>query len=408
MSTDLRGTTRWRVRTLLRSFVRLLLWVLPARPHVVISGMPTLEGNAIEMVRATAPRYDGVVYWLAPDPALAKKMAPDLVRDGGTVRVLAHRSPGAVLATVTARVVMFTHGVFGNPAPVQRKRWVNLWHGGGIKGNLMAFEDGEPIIRSHYLVAATRRIGEILAAQSRVPSGGLLVEGNPRVAQFARAEVARLVASDVVPGEPFVLWMPTYRRNRGQGLVSGWSETGDAHVDVNASMVQGVATLASIGVHVVVKPHPQDAENRVVEGATVITNEDLAEAGVQLYELIGAAAGLLTDYSSVWIDFLVLDRPIGFIVPDAHEYADGRGFNPPDALDWLPGPQLTSVEDFASFGRDVLGGGELNRDRRRDVATHWGHVRHLDAPDRILDDLDRDGAFRGRLRPRPISTAVAP
>lgn len=406
MAVELRGTLRWRLRILFRDGVRLVMAMTPSRPYVVISGMPTTEGNATEMVRATARRYQGRVYWLVPDVLVARQL---LAADGGLgdsagVEILAHRSWRAVLRVVTAQVLMFTHGVFGNPAPVKRKTMVNLWHGGGIKGNIMAFQDGEPIIRSDYLVAATTRIGAILARQSRVRDDGLLVFGNPRVALFSRpADPESLARLGISSHQPFVVWMPTFRQNRGHGLVSGWSEVGAEPSSVNATAALGVEALARRGLTVVIKPHPQDAESRTVAGATIVTNEDLAKAGVHLYQLLASSAGLLTDYSSVWIDYLGLDRPIGFVVPDLDAYSDQRGFDPPDSLDWLPGERVLTDEDFVAFANDVAEGGALTRSRRRDVAQHWGHVYYPDAPDRILDELDRRGVFGSRLGAREVT-----
>jgi hypothetical protein len=39
----------------------------PPSPHLVIHGFPVDEGNAVEMLRASARRYPGSVYWLVPD-----------------------------------------------------------------------------------------------------------------------------------------------------------------------------------------------------------------------------------------------------------------------------------------------------------------------------------------------------
>lgn len=379
------------------------MWLTPARSHVVVSGFPATEGNALEMVRSLSARYAGRVFWLVPQADVAEKLLESSgVENGHAVDVLAHRSPQAMWKTVTAELIMFTHGVYGNPAPVAGKTMVNLWHGGGIKGNLMVQDNGEPSIRSDYLVAGTRVIGEILAGQSRVPFDRLLLFGNPRVAQFSRTDRGRLARLGLDPQARFVVWMPTYRKNRGLGLTTGWSDVNEGAADLNVAISEGVRILQEKGVTVVVKPHPQDAESRAVEGALVVSNVELADAGVQLYQLLGMSSGLLTDYSSVWIDYLGLDRPIGFVVPDVDEYSGTRGFDPPDALNWLPGPKLVSRADFAGFARDVIDGGTATRGRRREVAEHWGHVYFEDAPDRILDELSQRGAFRQMLPQRRL------
>jgi CDP-glycerol glycerophosphotransferase len=278
---------------------------------------------------------------------------------------------------------------------------VNLWHGGGFKGAVMSDARGRPAIHSDYLIASSRQFGETLARQSELPAGGLLLTGNPRIDQFTTAATVPLDRLGILTDRPFVLWMPTFRRNKGRGLTASWSDvTRDDAPDVNAVMARGVDILThEFGVSIVVKPHPQDEDSRHIDGVRVVTNEDLRDAGVQLYELIGASSALLTDYSSVWIDYLVLDRPIGFVVPDEAGYASGRGFDPADALDWLPGPKLRTLDDVREFGRDIHDGGSGSSARRREVAEHIGHVSGPRVADRIMDELEARGVFSQPLRP---------
>lgn len=381
--------------------VRWAMALTPRSAHLVIHGFPVDEGNAVEMLRASARRYPGPVYWLVPDVGQGRAELESSGADpSGRIRLVEHRSFAGVRRFVTAEVSMFTHGLYGNPKRVRRKTMVNLWHGGGFKGAVMSDAKGRPAIHSDYLVASSRQFGEILARQCGLPAGGLLLTGNPRIDQFATAASAPVDRLGIPVDRPFVLWMPTFRRNKGRGLTESWSDVKpDDASDVNAVMARGVEILArEFGVSVVVKPHPQDAESRRIDGAFVVTNEDLRNGAVQLYELIGASSALLTDYSSVWIDYLALDRPIGFVVPDERGYTSGRGFDPPDALDWLPGPKLRTLDDVREFGRDIRDGGSRSSARRREVAEHIGHVGGPHVADRIMDELEARGVFSRPLR----------
>lgn len=392
-----------------RNVVRWLLSVTPKRPHVAVSGFPVNEGNAVEMVRACSARYAGKVFWLVPDVEVARAVLVATSADPtGRVLAVRHRSLRGLWAFLTAEASLFTHGMFGSPRRVRRKIMVNLWHGGGFKGSIMCDAAGRPAIHSDFLVASSSQFGHELARQCQLPEGGLLITGNPRTDQFRRNEKVDLSALGIDGGRPFVVWMPTFRHNKGHGLSASWSEMDECHAaSPNEEMAKNVRMLAtSHGIDVVVKPHPQDAELRDIEGAVVVSNDDLQCAGIQLYELLGASAGLITDYSSVWIDYLGLDRPIGFVVPDEDGYSAGRGFNPPDALQWLPGPRLHDAESLRAFAEDVIGSGRTTAPRRREVAAHIGHVTSNNVADDILDHLEQRRVFSAPLAPRAPQTRL--
>lgn len=388
------------LRWIERNIAWFLLAVAPRSRHLVISGFPDAEGNAIEMLRAATERYHGTIYLLVVNAEKARTVLQVAGLDQvENVRLVPRRSAEALWRFGTAEVSMFTHGLFGNPRRVSRKTLVNLWHGGGIKGGLMADERGRSTIHSDYLVAATRQQGQILAQQCRLPAGGLLLTGNPRVDELWQADRARLRPLGIDPDRPFALWMPTFRKNAGHGLTTGWAEApGDtARVDLRAGEV--VAGLAREGIQLVVKPHPSDGENHAVKGALIVTNDLLIRNGLLPYHLIGASDGLLTDYSSVWIDYLALDRPIAFLVPDAESFQSGRGFNPPDALDWLPGPRVEDSTDIARFAQDIREAGALTAARRAEVANRIGLVTRRPVAHAVLDELAARGVFGGKLSP---------
>ncbi len=145
--------------------------------------------------------------------------------------------------------------------------------------------------------------------------------GNPRTDQLWRAvEPDRLAAlgitgrlrgldADVPPG-------PRGRRDAGRSR----SRPTPAERRTAPSSARSLDGLRARGIQLVVKPHPMDADRREWPGAVTVDEADLAAAGVSLYELLGSSSGLVTDYSSVWVDYLLIDRPIAFLVPDRDTY----------------------------------------------------------------------------------------
>lgn len=398
----MKSTLRWVNSRTLEALQR----VTPKSPHAVVYGAPPDEGNAVEVVRGLSRRYRGDIYWFVDGDLRARmgEIPPN-------VYVIVKHSPAAMARYLSAEIVFFTHGLYGDAMPSPRQTFVNLWHGDGIKVEVDRATTHRPMHPSHFLVGGTTVLTRRKANTFRVPEGGLLMTGNPRVDQFSRGvpdgfwdEVG------IDPSHPFVVWLPTFRKTRGYGATAGWSDVRGDGRDVNRCMAVAADRLRAAGLQVLVKPHPRDAEHRFIPGTRLVSNSGLARLSTTLYAVLGQSAGLITDYSSVWTDYLLLDRPIGFVVPDAEAYVKGRGVFPADVLDWLPGRDLSSAAEVEAFASEVQGRSESTASLRHRTAERLGLVRCATATDDLLDELERRGAFLvsrtllPRSGPAPISS----
>ncbi|WP_164519488.1 CDP-glycerol glycerophosphotransferase family protein [Nocardioides ferulae] len=377
-----------------RALVRLLRRLAPIREHVVVTGYPDTEGNAVETVRRLLEHTDAPVVWLVSEltPAGAERVL-ELTPPPGRLRVLGKRSASGFAAYLTARLTFFTHGLYLSPEPPHRKPVVNLWHGDGPKAGLRDPHNLPP--RASWIVSGARVFGERKASFLGVPPDRLLVTGNPRWDQLRRpATDDELRELGLDPGRPIVLFMPTFRSSIAVGARAGWSDAAGTSTRWSSTdMLAGLAAgAAPRGAQVVVKPHPLDAEEYAVDGATCLTNRQLDAAGVALYRLLGRATALVTDYSSVWTDFLVLDRPIGFALADLDDYAGGRGLNVDDLESLLPGPQLVTPGDCTDFVSDALDGAPALAALRATSSARVGLAPVAgSAAGRLLDELAAHG-----------------
>jgi len=73
------------------------------------------------------------------------------------------------------------------------------------------------------------------------------------------------------------------------------------------------------------------------EAFCIVTDDMLAAAQVDFYEMLNAVDLLITDYSSIYFDYLLLDRPIIFTPTDLDQYAETRGFLMEPYDFWAPG-----------------------------------------------------------------------
>ena len=105
------------------------------------------------------------------------------------------------------------------------------------------------------------------------------------------------------------------------------------------------------------------------------------------YEFINCSDALVSDYSSVAIDYLLLDRPLGFTLDDYEAYTESRGWVFDDPLEYMPGEHMYNMQDFENFILDIKNGKDNYKEQRASVRakTHKAAVRYpqdLCSPDK--------------------------
>lgn len=382
MTGSVRNIVLRLVGALLRGAVGRLVRVVPHSRSVVVAAFPQSEGNGLEVARALLRRYPGEVVWLREGDLPAE--VADLVADG--LRVVAKNGLRGLWCYLRAEVVFFTHGLYGSAAPPRNRPVVNVWHGDGPKG-IQPDGGTSGRIRSTYLVGSTTLFTGHQARSLDVPPENVLVTGNPRTDQLTRPATDAQLRDLGIEGD-FVLWLPTFRVPRAVGAVRTVDAVRD---DPGAALDVLVEQLARRGVQLVVKPHPMDADQRRTPGVVTLDQDALERAGVGLYPLLARSVGLVTDYSSVWVDYLLLDRPLAFLVPDRATY--DRELVPPDVLDWVPGELVGPQHPFEEFLADVDSGGCAGAALRAAVADRIGLTSTRAAADELLDALVERGVL---------------
>ena len=159
-----------------------------------------------------------------------------------------------------------------------------------------------------------------------------------------------------------IIWMPTFRESRMNHLSEKHcaTETGLPLIAESASLDQFNAFLNKRNICILLKPHPIQTQKSAFKehrsNIIVVNDEDIAHAGLMLYEMVAQSDALLTDYSSVAADYLLLDKPIGFILSDMEKYKKDRGFVMEDPTTVMPGHHIYSIEDLQGFINDLCDG----------------------------------------------------
>lgn len=168
--------------------------------------------------------------------------------------------------------------------------------------------------------------------------------------------------------ESLVIWMPTFRNEvKGRyGSIEGLSPF-PLMPDDN-SWKELDAQCKKINVRIVIKTHVLQKEYKIpwnsFSNIMRITEDELSAQGIKLYEFLAVTDALVSDYSSVAIDYLIVNKPIAFALDDYKLYKDKRGFVFRNPLDYMPGHHLYNLYDMYDFLRDVVNKNDIYIDKR--------------------------------------------
>lgn len=159
-----------------------------------------------------------------------------------------------------------------------------------------------------------------------------------------------------------VLWMPTFRKSLNNIYPEDHLERNYDLPLLNSNEELHILDelCSGLGIHLCIKRHPlqvnYQGEKERLTNITFVDNKLLVGKRVDLYAFLKYSDGLISDYSSVAIDYLLLDHPIAFALDDFEQYKNSRGFVFENPLDYMPGHHLYTFEDMKQFLQDVAEG----------------------------------------------------
>ena len=83
-----------------------------------------------------------------------------------------------------------------------------------------------------------------------------------------------------------------------------------------------------------------------------------------VFELLSQSDALISDYSGIALDYLVLDRPICDVVDDYDDYEKTRGFVFNDVFEYMPGTKAYIRDDIYNFIEQVSNNIDLYKNER--------------------------------------------
>lgn len=251
---------------------------------------------------------------------------------------------------------------------------IQLWHGCGFKTRAI-FLPCET--RYEYTTVISEKYAEIHADIYGLRDEQVLITGYAKhdwLFQPYEGDLSEILG--VTKASKYIFWLPTFRI--ADDKVSRFNQyelnpdTGLPIVMNKEQLEQLNQLLKELDITVIVKLHPIQKNTLVKDyefsNIAIIKNQELMEKDLVINRLLASADALISDYSSTAIDYLVLDRPIGFTLDDVEEYENSRGFVFEDIRRWLPGKEIFNFAHFCEFIKEIAMGEDSEKEKRNRIS----------------------------------------
>lgn len=242
-----------------------------------------------------------------------------------------------------------------------RKNQISCYMNHGIplkatKGFIQVFEDTD------YVLSPSENINSIIAEQFGARADQLVLCGEPRTDVLFRPEKKEQLTELLQLREysKMVLWTPTFRAHTSASRRDSMKvfPFGLPLMETEEDVKRLREKLEEERVLLVIKPHiHQELSELIVEESRnirVVKQDVLDGLGANVYDLMKFADAMITDYSSIGFDYLLLNRPIGYSIDDMKEYK--IGFSVPDPFEFMPGMHMETMIDLLEFIQNIVDG----------------------------------------------------
>lgn len=269
-------------------------------------------------------------------------------------------------------VIFSTHGDFINDKP-EGALYIELWHGIGSK-KLGFLSDNLSEFDSLWYSTLKRKIDYVIVPSDfwRVVFAGLfnieyarvLSLGFPKINSFSDkkcvSKLNNVLNIDVTKFKKVIYYMPTYRNgcNRSDSSINFdnifFAERYDECLLIDY--------LRKNNYLLCIKKHPSEElnfPNIISNNIKLITEDMLNKANVTVNEIMNASDLLISDYSSLGIEYMFLNKPIIYLISDINEYNEKRGFIFNNYEFWMPGFRASNINELInsidnSFNKKVV------------------------------------------------------
>lgn len=251
--------------------------------------------------------------------------------------------------------------------PSKKQVVFQMWHGMPLK---RIFNFGGEKQREYdfftHILATSPLFAKIISEAVPCSSDKVVICGQPKTDPLKNI----VETLHGISRQKMIFWAPTFRQAK-------YWEQNDADLVsllplvADNSLPEFNEFLQTLDVMIIVKLHPMENCSDDLEikmsNLKIFSHQKFTVQELELYAYLGISSALITDYSSTYIDYLLVNRPIGFTVGNMDEYTRKRGFIFDSPQDYMPGTMIRTQTQLYEFLKSVAAGTDLYAAQRAEI-----------------------------------------
>ena len=352
-------------KTIAKRVLTALNHMIPKGNIILLGSFPPFRDNAFALYQYILHNRKDIIshyqiYWAQEN--VPQEVVNIYVKSGNYID---KNSPKGIWLFLRARYVISTHGFFTDVYPGRGQLQINLWHGNGYK----VIPPRDRVYRGDFSIGTSMLFLPIIAEKFEISPDNVWITGLPRNDNLFHpgGELMKLAKGKTY--KRTILWMPTYRKALFNHTgVDGNTDVFGLKTFLENDLYEFDKWLSEKNIILLIKPHPMDelSEAKVESTNNIVffTNQTVEDLHIDLYSLLAETDALISDYSSVVVDYLLTDKPIGIVCADLEEYKSNRGFVLNPVQDYLPGPIIQSRVELKQFIVSIDEESEIMKQKR--------------------------------------------
>lgn len=273
-----------------------------------------------------------------------------------------------------------------------------LWHGAFVKKNGILLTPINKKVttkqtaweRANYVLSYSETYTTYMNACMGLNPNKYFVSGAPRndflFLSQGLQNLETLTGIDLAQ-KKILFYLPTFRENVGQDSTD--KNSYDIFSLNGNDLMDFWDFIRRNDIFIVVKGHPHLADTYnnfdTISNVFFLTDNLLLKYNIDLYEVLNCAHLLITDFSSVFYDFLLMDRPMLFVFEGINSYKKSRGFLIESLENYMPGPIVNTYENLTLELQLLLSDKNYYAKERYYLKRHMHRYHDGKATDRISD-----------------------